>query len=219
MPAIVFDFDGVIVDSEPVHEAAIRAAVRALGMDFSPRDYREKYLGLDDRDIFTAVARAHARSLSEGELRRIADAKWEHTKRAFSEGRAAPLPGAVELFKAASAQGHVAICSGAVRREIDLVLSRLELAGLAGVIVSADEVTKSKPDPESYRLTVARLGVPASSCVAIEDTDKGVASAKAAGLAVVAVSTSMTPAELAAADRIVSSAQELTVAGLLAMAR
>jgi beta-phosphoglucomutase len=217
MPAIVFDFDGVLVDSEPVHEAAIRATVRGLGMDFSARDYREKYLGLDDRDIFRAVARAHGRSMSQDELEGVAKTKWEHTRRAFNDGLAAPLPGAVELFRTAASMCPVAICSGAMRQEIDLVLARLELTGLARVIVSADDVAQSKPDPESYRLAISRLGLAPKVCMAIEDTDKGVASAQGAGLKVVAISTSMSPAELRAADLVVPSARALSVPSLLAM--
>src|SRR3954471_9251063 len=101
MPAIIFDFDGVLVDSEPVHEAAIRAAVRELGMDFTPEDYRTRYLGLDDRDIYAAVARDHGRGLAAGELHSLNELKWSHARRAFESGAAPAYPGAVELFRAA----------------------------------------------------------------------------------------------------------------------
>jgi HAD superfamily hydrolase (TIGR01509 family) len=219
MPAIIFDFDGVLVDSEPVHEAAIRAAMAGLGMRFTAEDYRTRYLGLDDRDIYAAVARAHGRTLSEPELAGLRERKWAHVRESFAAGRAAPFPGAVQLFRAASAACSVAICSGARREEIDFVLARLELRGLARVIVSADEVARSKPDPESYLLATRRLGVPARECVAIEDTDKGVAAARGAGVRVVGVCHSMTAPELGAADRLVESVLELSVGQLLAMVR
>jgi beta-phosphoglucomutase len=220
MAAIVFDFDGVLVDSEPVHEAAIRAAMADLGLHFTAEDYRTRYLGLDDRDIYHAVARAHGRTLSEPDLASLRERKWSHVQEAFGAGRAAPLPGAVDLFRSASAACPVAICSGARREEIDFVLARLELRGLARVIVSADDVARSKPDPESYVLATQRLGLPAGRCVAVEDTDKGVRSARGAGLRVVAVCNSMTGEELrrAGADRLVASAAELSVADLLGLA-
>lgn len=219
MPAIIFDFDGVLVDSEPVHEAAIRAAMAELGMGFTPEDYRTRYLGLDDRDIYGAVARALGRALSEADLAGLRDRKWAHVRDAFAAGRAAPIPGAVELYRAAASACPVAICSGARRDEIDLVLARLELRGLARVIVSADDVARSKPDPESYAFAVQRLGTPAHECVAIEDTDKGVAAARGAGVRVIALCRSMTPGELRGADRLVSSMLELSVTDLLALTR
>jgi beta-phosphoglucomutase len=217
MPAIVFDFDGVLVDSEPVHEAAIRAAVRELGMDFTPQTYRTRYLGLDDRDIYAAIARGHDRPLSESDLARLNELKWAHVKDSFAKGLAPPLPGAIELFRAAAAAGPVAICSGARRQEIDLVLASLALGGLPRVIVSADDVARSKPDPESYRLAAARLRMAPGECVAIEDTDKGVRSALAAGLKVIAVCHSMTGDELRGAHLVAPSIAELSIASITAL--
>ena len=116
MPAIIFDFDGVIVDSEPMHEAALRATLRAEGMDFSAQDYRTKYLGFDDRDICIAVAHSYGRTLTSEALARLMQLKCIRTQEAIAQGVATPFPGSVELLKAAAAAGPVAICSGA-RRE------------------------------------------------------------------------------------------------------
>ena len=218
MPAIIFDFDGVIVDSEPMHEAALRETLRAEGMDFSPQEYRTKYLGFDDRDICVGVARVHGRTLSDTDLGRLMRLKCQKTTEAIAAGVAAPFPGSVELLRSAAAAAPVAICSGARREEIDAVLARLGVAGLAKVITSADDVSKSKPDPESYRLTVERLGEKPQGCVAIEDTARGVQSARGAGVRVIAVCHSMTRSELEGANRIVASTMELTVADLLSMA-
>jgi beta-phosphoglucomutase len=218
MPAIIFDFDGVIVDSEPMHEAALRSTLRAEGMDFTAEDYRTKYLGFDDRDICVQVAAAHGKTLSPTDLARLMRLKCVKTQEAIARGDAAPFPGSVELFRAACAAGPVAICSGARREEIDAVLTSLRITGLANVIVSADDVTKSKPDPESYRLTAQRLREKPQRCVTIEDTAFGVRSAKGAGVRVVAVCHSMKRQELAAADRVVASTAELTLADLAALA-
>jgi HAD superfamily hydrolase (TIGR01509 family) len=219
MPAIIFDFDGVIVDSEPMHEAALRETLRAEGMDFSPQEYRAKYLGFDDRDICVGVARSHGRTLSDSDLAHLMRLKCQKTMDAIAAGIAAPFPGSIELLKAAAAAAPTAICSGARREEIDAVLARLGVLGLAKTIVSADDVAKSKPDPESYRLVVERLGgVKAQECVAIEDTAWGVQSAVGAGVRVVAVCHSMTGAELAKAHRVVASTLDISLAELLAMA-
>jgi beta-phosphoglucomutase len=215
MPAIIFDFDGVIVDSEPMHEAALRATLRREGMDFTPEDYRAKYLGFDDRDICLEVARAHDRMLSDVDLARLMQLKCVESSSAIARGMTPPFQGSVELFRAAAGAGPVAICSGARRQEIDAVLAKLGIAGLARVIVSADDVARSKPDPASYRLVVSRLGLRAAECVAIEDTLWGVQSAQGAGVRAVAVCHSMTAAELALADRVVGSIGELSVEDLL----
>jgi beta-phosphoglucomutase len=217
MPAIIFDFDGVIVDSEPMHEAALRATLGAEGMHFTPQEYRTKYLGFDDRDICVGVAQSNGRTLSEQDLARLMRLKCEKTMEAIAAGVAAPFPGSVELLRAAGAAAPVAICSGARREEIDAVLARLGAVGLAQVIVSADDVAKSKPDPQSYRLAVERLGVRAPRCVAIEDTAWGVQSALGAGVQVIAVCHSMTAVELGAAHRVVASTKDLSLADLLAM--
>ncbi len=145
-------------------------------MDFSPHDYRTKYLGFDDRDIYSGVATAHKRVLTPAELARLCDLKWTYAQQAIARGEVPTFAGSVELLKAAAAAGPVAICSGARRHEIELILSNLRIRDLVKVLVTADDVPKSKPDPEPYRLTVRQLGLPAAACVAIEDTDKGVQS-------------------------------------------
>jgi beta-phosphoglucomutase len=218
MPAVIFDFDGVIVDSEPAHEAALRAVVRELGMDFSAREYAERFLGFGDRDILERVFADHSQVMSEGDFERASARKWEHFERAIGAG-AIPVYGAsVELLTRAAGRGPVAVCSGARRREIEAILARIGVRDLVMHIVSADDTARSKPDPAPYELVVRRLGVRASECVAIEDTDKGVASAKGAGVRVVGVCHSMGAERLRGADLVVGSTEELSVERLLALA-
>jgi beta-phosphoglucomutase len=219
MRSIVFDFDGVLVDSEPLHEFALRAAVQKVGMDFTPEQYRTRYLGFDDRDTFQIVAEDHSRALSVTELTLLTDAKREHINQSIADGKVRPFPGSLELLRAAAAAGPIAVCSGARGHEIEAILKRLEARGLVTVLVSADDVARSKPDPEPYLLTAARLGVDARSCVAIEDTTKGVRAAISAGCRVAAVCHSMTAAELSAAGAhtVVETISELSVARLQAL--
>jgi HAD superfamily hydrolase (TIGR01509 family) len=216
--AIIFDFDGTIVDSEPMHEAALRAAARDLSMDFSEVDYRTKYLGFDDRDIYAAVAAAHNRRLLPADIARLNELKWTHAREAIESGRVPEFEGAVRLMKEAAAAAPIAVCSGARRHELELILGRLGVRDLLQTLVTADDVPKSKPDPAPYMLTTSRLGIPANHCVAIEDTDKGVKSARVAGLWVVGVCHSMTAGELAGAHQVVDSISQLTLETLRGLA-
>lgn len=220
-PAIIFDFDGVIVDSEPVHAAALRECLRAEGLELSDEEYAQRYLGLCDRDIIEGVYRAAGRPMDGGALAAIMTRKRAHIELAISRGACTPYDASIALLRAAADAGPTAICSGALRHEIDAVLRRLGLTGLAGVITTAEDTAHSKPDPAPYLLTAARLGVPSRACIAVEDTAHGVASARAAGAAVVGVCHTMAREELeaAGADLVAASTAELTVPGLLSLVR
>lgn len=187
MRAIIFDFDGVIVDSEPLHEEALRAAARALGMDVPHERYATEYVGYDDRDCFRAVARDHGRTLTPEELERFGSLKRDAVAGMLAAGRAAPWPGAVELVREAAEFAPLAVCSGALRAEIEPVLRALKISSCFREVVSADDVEKSKPDPACYLLTAARLGVSPASCTAIEDTPTGAQAARDAGMRVIGV--------------------------------
>jgi beta-phosphoglucomutase len=210
--AIIFDFDGVIIDSEPMHEAGLRAGFEKLGMRLSPELYHERFVGLADRDIHREVCRLHRREASDAEFAAISAEKWIFAQAEFASGRTPVFEGTLSLLREAAGAGvPVGICSGARRREIEHVVGGLGIAPLLRFIVSADEVTRSKPDPESYLLAVGHLGLPAAACVAIEDTDKGVASAKAAGVRVVAVGHSLPSSRLTQADWFVKGSDQLSL--------
>lgn len=210
MPAIVFDFDGVIADSEPLHEEALRFAARAAGMDFTHERYLAAYVGLDDRDCFAAIAGDHGVVPDAETLRGLHRAKAERMAALLRGAPVRTFAGVAELARAAAAEGGAAICSGALRSEIEPMLGALGLGGVFSVVVTAENVARAKPDPEGYRLAVSRLGRDPRECVAIEDTPKGVAAARAAGLRVVAVTHTLVRSELAEADAVVES-----LAGLL----
>ncbi len=219
MGAIIFDFDGVIVDSEPVHAAALRECLRAEGLELTDEEYASRYLGLCDRDIIEGVYRSAGRRLGAGDLASLMARKRILIEEAIAQGACVPYEASGALLREAARVGPAAICSGAMRHEIDAVLRRLGLEGVVQVITSAEETAKSKPDPAPYLLTVERLGVPARACVAIEDTAHGISSAKVAGLAAVGVCHSMRREELeaAGADLVAASTADLTVQGLLAL--
>ncbi len=216
MRAIVFDFDGVIVDSEPVHEEALRRAARALGMDVTHERYAAEYVGYDDRDCVRAVARDHGRELSEEEAARFGALKRDAAAELLAAGRAPAWPGAVELVREAAGCAPLAVCSGALRGEIVPVLRALGIEGCFREIVSAEDVERSKPDPACYALTAERLGVRAASCTAIEDTPTGARAARAAGMRVVGVCHTVDRRAIATeAHRVAARIGELRVLDLL----
>lgn len=193
MRAVIFDFDGVLVDSEPVHEAAVRDALRAVGVEPAWTDW-SRYVGLGDRDAFTRILADHGREFDEPTYRAMRDAKLTSISARFARGDAAPAPSAVALVRAAAQAVPVAVCSGSRRAEVEPVLEAIGVAGHFRVVTTADEVARTKPDPEGYLLTARLLGVAPGSCIAIEDTPTGTRAATSAGCVCVCVATTA-PAE------------------------
>lgn len=222
MDALIVDFDGVVVDSEPIHLACFQRILAEEGITLSGEDYYSKYLGYDDRDCFLAVARDTGRPLRRP-LEALIAAKSALVQQALRESTAA-LPGAVELIRSAHlAPVPVAVCSGALRREIELASAAVGVLDCFTVIVSAEDVSAGKPDPAGFRLAVERLAaacgraIRSGRCVAVEDSPAGIAAAQAAGMRVLAVSNSYPPGRLQDAQRVVGSLAEVTLAELDAL--
>jgi beta-phosphoglucomutase len=217
MKAVVFDFDGIIVDSEPLHYRAFQRVLEPLGAGYSWQEYVDRYLGFDDRDAFREAFRVSRLPLDDGTLAGLIAAKAALFHDVAAEG-VVPYPGVVELARSLAGKVPLAICSGALRSDIEPVLRMISLADVFDCLVTADDVAASKPDPASYRLAVEQLqklfpdaGITAAQTVAIEDTPAGIQSAKGAGLQVLAVSNSYPAGDLAAADRVVAALSGLTV--------
>ncbi len=217
MKGVVFDFDGIIVDSEPLHYRAFQKVLEPLGAGFSWQEYIERYMGFDDRDAFREAFRNNNLPLDDDALVGLIDAKATLFHAVAAEG-VAPYPGVVNLVRALSGNIPLAICSGALKSDIEPVLRMLALADAFDCMVTAEEVAASKPDPACYRLAVERLqelfpdaGISAGQTVAIEDTPAGIRSAKSAGLKVLAVTNSYPATELMAADRVVAALSGISV--------
>jgi beta-phosphoglucomutase len=218
--AVLFDFDGILVDSEPMHHRAFTEVLNPLGMEFPWKEYVEIYMGFDDRDAFREAFRAKGIDLDEANLAKLVAAKSEAFLRGLRDGVTA-YPGVVALIDSLHAAGlPLALCSGALRSDIAPILEQLGVARRFEVVVSADDVRRSKPDPESYALAFARLSeryatsltVPGKS-IAVEDTPAGIRSARGAGLRVLAVTNSYGAGELADADWIVESLESVRFEG------
>jgi len=217
LTAVVFDFDGIIVDSEPMHYRAFQKVLEPLGAGYSWQEYIDRYMGFDDRDAFREAYRVHGLELHEGDLSRLIAAKAACFQEVIADG-VKPYPGVVELIRSLSGAIPLAICSGALRSDIEPVLEQLALGSAFDLMVTAEEVQASKPDPASYRLAVSRLqesfpsaGITPESSLAIEDTPAGITSAVGAGLTVLAVSNSYPQAELGMATKTVDTLAGISV--------
>jgi HAD superfamily hydrolase (TIGR01509 family) len=211
--ATLFDFDGVLVDSEPVHLAAFNDVLAALGMAIDEREYVERYLSLDDAGVFREVLTRKGRTVREEQVRALVAAKNPLFMARFRDAFRV-FPGAEELVKRRAARGPVAIVSGALEQEIAFALEKMGVRSQVAFIVSAEHAPTSKPDPGPFLLAMERLrgSAPAAGAVAVEDSAGGVIAAKRAGLRCVGVTHSVSRDDLlrAGADAAVSDLASVT---------
>jgi len=219
--AVVFDFDGVIADTERLHCDMFLKVLAPHMISFTWEEYVERYMGCDDRDAFRKAFRLAGRDeLDDRQLKKLVDEK----SRQFLEvirGGVQPYPGVIPLIKGLHASGiPLAICSGALRSDLDPILSGLGIACYFTLVVSADDVRKGKPDPEGYArafrdLTLSRRSkvTSAGACLAVEDTPDGIKAAKRAGLSVLAVTNSHPANDLSGADHVTDSLENVRMEG------
>ena len=216
LDAFITDFDGVMVDSEPLHYRGFAEILAGENIDLTWEAYSSAYLSLDDHDCFKAVAADHGRDLTEQRLAEMIEAKSRLMLELMGQGIEL-FPGAKALLDAmAAADVPQAICSGCLRAEVELCSRTVDIWDYFQTAVCARDVTRGKPDPEGYTKALAQLreitgrDLQAGRCVVIEDSPGGVASAKDAGMRVVAVTNSYPADALDRADRIVDSLEGLT---------
>ncbi len=210
--AVIFDFNGVIVDDEPLHFELFQRVMTEEGLSLSEETYHEKYLGYDDRGCFTAALTDAGREEQAGDahhLNQLIARKAAYYLDAIKE-RYLLFPGVVELVRRLAGRFPLAIASGALRDEIELVLNRAEIRDCFRVIIAAEDVSACKPDPEGYLKALASLNSlgphkQPNECLVIEDSIAGVEAAKRAGMRCLAVTNSYAAEELKEADWIVSS--------------
>lgn len=218
--AVIFDFDGVIVDTEQLHYQALNRILEPMGLGFSWDVYVRDLIGLDDRGVFTTVLKAARQPYTAAEVQHLVDRKATTFQYMVSHEPPDPFPGAVELIRHLSGRIPLGLCSGALRSDIDPIFRTLKLDGLFDVLVTADDVQFSKPDPACYRLALRRLsgrhGIALSPAqtLAIEDTPTGIIAAKGARLKVLALTNSYDRAYLGQADFIRDTLVGLDLEGL-----
>jgi beta-phosphoglucomutase len=187
---ILFDFNGVIIDDESQHCDALIATLSEYGYTLDRDTYYREYLGFDDRECFRFTFERMGQPRDESSLREAIARKHAAYERAI-RGSMRLVPGAAEFVENAALDGfQLAIVSGALRSEIDLVL---DLAGLRphfAEIVAAEDVSVCKPDPRGYNRAREMLEIVPRRCVVVEDSLPGLNAARAAGLRCAMLATS-----------------------------
>ena len=216
--AIIFDFNGVISNDEPLHLELLRQVLIEEKMTFTERDYFEKYLGCDDYRCFQRALTDHGRADDAGDVEYLQSLIRRKTGYYHEAIRSRDLlfPGIPGLIRELSLNYPLAIASGALRGEIEVVLEQSGLRPLFAIIVAAEDVRESKPAPEGYLRALAGLrsthpalnDLKSGECLVIEDSVAGVTAAKRAGMQCLAVTTSYPAASLKEADWVVAQPQD-----------
>jgi beta-phosphoglucomutase len=218
--AVIFDFDGVITDSEVLHLRSFNQVLAQYGVEISTKDYYKEYLGLSDFDCFKALINKKVLQKPAKGIENLAKEKTEvFEKLAKTEGR---IIEGVRDFLQMLSQNNIpmAICSGALLAEIELVLEEARLRSFFEVIVSAEFVKKGKPSPEGFLLTLRKLNrnrqnpILSNQCIVIEDSHWGLEAARAAGMHAVAVTNSYDADQLTLAEKIVTRLGDLSIDAL-----
>jgi beta-phosphoglucomutase len=207
VPVLLLDYNGVVVDDEPLHFAALRDVLAVERVPVGDAEYYADYLGLEDRACLRIAFQRANRRLDPPALDRLAARKavW------YAEATRAGVPlvaGVREFVRAAAHVARIAVVSGALRREISAGLERAGIADVVAAVVSAEDVREGKPDPAGLRLGLARLTSRSPGrlrAVIVEDSLPGIAAARALGAGCVALTTSRDPGTLAGADVVWST--------------
>lgn len=218
--AIVFDFDGVIANTEPLHYRAYRDVLAARAIALDEADYYARYLGYDDVGAFRAIGADRGQTFDGGMMAEMLREKAARME-ALEHESDVLFHGASEAVRRLAQDFPLAIASGALGAEIDRVLAATGLAPFFVGIVAAEDTPRSKPAPDPYRLALDRLrtrvpDLAADECLAIEDSRWGLESARAAGLRTLAITHTYTLDILAtASDHVIESLDRLDRAFLI----
>ncbi|MCL4867305.1 MAG: HAD family phosphatase [Gemmatimonadales bacterium] len=202
MPALLLDFNGVIINDEEQHRVALTSALESYGIPLTTAEYYRNYLGFDDRECFRHAFRTAGVELDRDRLVEAIGRKGAAYEAAIAE-QLDLVPGATAFIEAASREGlAIAIVSAARRSEIEYVLNSAGVLDLVDAIVAAEDVTSCKPSPEGYLYGLDLLRADPADAVAVEDSIPGMQAARAAGLRVAMLATSHPREELAMADLV-----------------
>ena len=196
LKAVLFDFNGVIINDESIHERLIEQLLIEENLRLSSGEFGRVCLGRSDRACLTELLVSRGRVVTEDYLMDLMQRKARAYQRQLDTIEKLPIyPGLADLmFNLRAAQLKLAVVSGALRSEIELVLEKAQLTAYFQVIVAGDDIVTSKPEPDGYLLAIERLNqqfldlnLQPSECLAIEDTPAGIQAAKRAGIPVVGV--------------------------------
>ena len=220
--AVIFDFNGVLIDDESLHFAMFREVLDQEGVTINENDYHERYLGLDDRGCFEAALLDGGQSADRVRLDILIARKAVRYAEEAAEGLKI-FPSAPECLALLSERYPLAINSGALRPEIEFALSLIGRSQCVCAIVSAEEAERCKPDPQGYTLALEKLRVceglalsdlAPNECLVIEDSLAGIESAKGAGMWTIGISNTYHAEDLrsAGADDVIEHLNQFTPA-------
>ena len=207
--AIVFDFDGVLADSEPLHLRAYQEVLTPIGVTLTREEYYARYLGYDDEGVFTKIASANGLQMDPQQIAALIEQKT----RVFDDMMAAGemlYPAARACVERMASRFPLGIASGALRHEIEAILRSGKLDRHFRFIVASGETPEGKPAPDPYRRAAELHGLPPDCCLAIEDSRWGIESARAAGLWCIGITSTYGREELRLADGVIDTLDQLT---------
>ncbi len=197
--AVLFDMDGVILDSEPLHAAAFQATLGRHGHELSQEDYKEHFAGKTDEAGFEAYFKCINEAI---DLPMIMDEKTKKYLELASD-QLVPYPGVVQLIRDLANHVPLALVTGSLRMEADVALKAFGITDRFKVIVAAGDISQSKPNPEGYIKAMAELKASPDQCVIVEDSPSGIQAARAAGVDSIAVTNTHAAEELRDATYVV----------------
>ena len=216
--AVIFDFNGIIVDDEPIHFELFQKVFAEEGIALTKDAYYTRYLGFDDRGAFSFGYREHNRSLSQEKLAKLIERKADYYQKAI-RNHVAIFPGVKSLVTNLAQGLPLAVASGALRNEIETILTTAGLINHFKVIISAEDVERGKPEPDIFLKALAALNqqnsnrnpIAATDCVVIEDSKEGIKGAHSAGMKCLAVTNSHPPELLNEAHAVVKTLEMVTL--------
>ncbi len=216
--AVIFDFNGIIVDDEPIHFELFKKVLAEEGIELSKEAYYARYLGFDDRGAFSFGYHEHQRSLSDAKLAELIQRKAVYYQEAI-RNHVAIFPGVKPLVAQLAQNLPLAVASGALRKEIETILATAGLIEHFRAIVSAEDVQYGKPEPDIFLKALAMLNsqnhhdaaIAAADCVVIEDSKEGVKGACRAGMKCLAVTNSHSAELLSEASAVIDSLEHVGI--------
>lgn len=186
LKAVIFDMDGVLIDARDWHYEALNRALRLFGMEISRYDHLTTFDGLPTKKKLQMLTAA--RGLPPQLHDFVNDMKQQYTMEIVA-AECKPTFGQQYALSRLKAEGYrLAVCSNSVRRSVEVMMERSELMPYLDFLISNQDVTRSKPDPEMYAVAISRMGLNPTEVLVVEDNENGVAAARAAGAHVLEVS-------------------------------
>ena len=222
---VIFDFDGVITDSEILHFRAFNQVLGQYGIELTKQEYYKTYLGFNDADCYRMLIHQGLLKAGQEQIGNLIEEK-KHIYKELAKTEGKMIEGVRDFLTLLEDNSiPMAICSGSLLTEVEMVLEDTGLRHLFEVIVSGEQVKKGKPDPEGFLLTLKRLNNNVSlvqagnhilpgECIVIEDSHWGLEAAKAAGMHTIAVTNSYGAEQLGMAEKIVNQLNELSIGDL-----